>query len=276
MDKIQTEDRDAGDPPSYEAAPPPYALDDAAEDHAGQPSSPGHRTAYQAASDIVQPGIFVLSGQQIYATSNPTLSLYELNRGITNLGHATSVIEFSRVEQRKGSSDSPHVTRRVPRHIYNLHHFRSSSLSNPSQYADCFVKAVAAPSRRLGHLGLKTPRGLTSPVAHWTAAPIDMKTSTEWSRPRFIADVAGLWEAQYKKGVCKWNDMAGNDVAIEYETEHMQQPQLVITAALERGHLDALVALWCCRVWQQRLLGQPLHVVPPQHSTSGIHRKLFQ
>jgi hypothetical protein len=130
------------------------------------------------------------------------------------------------------------------RHIYDLHHTPSLIRVPSTQYAEYFIEALAA--RRLGHLGFKTAHGVPK---DWTALPVDMKGWSELHCPPFVADTAPVFEAHYRKGVCKWMDGNGHDVAIEYDSD--QQYRLLITASLQRETRDALVALWCCRLWQQ-------------------------
>jgi hypothetical protein len=50
------------------------------------------------ADDLLQPVILVLDGQSIYAESNPTINLYEVNRGIARLGRATLNVKFTRID----------------------------------------------------------------------------------------------------------------------------------------------------------------------------------
>lgn len=205
------------------ANPPPYA-----------------EAVSDSADDLLQPVILVLDGQSIYAESDPAVHLYRVNRGIAQLGPATSIVEFARIERNARS-----VKERV-RHIYNLHHTPSSLRVPSTRNAEYFIQAVAASARLLGHLGLKTARTLAE---HWTALPVDLKGWAEMQRPPFVADATPIMEAYRRQGACKWIDGEGHDVAVEYDSD--QEHRLLVTASLQRETLDALVALWCCRVWQE-------------------------
>jgi len=203
-----------------------------------------------------QPVILVLGGQSIHAESDPTAHLYEVNRGIASLGPATSKVEFARMER------SARTANQRSRHIYNLHHTPGPLRIPSTRNAEYFIEAVAAPARRLGHLGLKTAPVLGE---HWTALPVDMKGWTELQRPPFVADAAPIFEAYHRQGVCKWIDGDGHDVAKEYDSD--QGHRLLVTASLQRETLDALVALWCCRLWQQSVDQQRSQTVPTSHIT---------
>lgn len=216
--------------------------------------------------DLLQPVILVLDNLSIHAESDPTLPLYQVNRSIANLGPATSVVEFERIER------SPRTAKQRSKHIYNLHH-RQPMLRVPStRHAEYFIQAVSTPSRRLGHLGLKQARV----SERWTALPVDMKGWTEFDRPPFVVDAALVLEAHHRRGACKWIDGDGRDVAIEYDED--QEHRLLVTASLQRETLDALVALWCCRLWQLSVDQQPPRTVPTNHlaHTLPVGWKMFR
>ena len=218
---------------------------------AGPPSYT--QAASDAADDLLQPVILVLDNMSIHAESDPTVPLYQVNRSIASLGRATSVVEFARLERSAGTA------KQRSRHIYNLYH-RKPLLRVPStKHAEYFIQAVASPARLLGHLGLKQSRM----SEHWTALPVDMKGWTEMDRPPFVVDAAPVLEAHHRQGACKWTDGDGRDVAIEYDSD--QEHRLLTMASLQRETLDALVALWCCRVWQQSVDQQPSQIVPTNH-----------
>jgi hypothetical protein len=98
---------------------------------------------------------------------------------------------------------------------------------------------------------------------HWTALPVDMKGWTEVNWPPFMADAAPVLEAHHRLGACKWTDGNGHDVAMEYDSD--RERRLLVTASLQREMLDALVALWCCRLWQRSVDRQPSQIIPTNH-----------
>lgn len=162
-----------------------------------------------AADDVLQPVILVLDGQSIHAESDKTVPFYQVNRGIANLGPATFVVEFSRTEFNAVNA------RQRSRHIYNLHHPHSLQWVSSTRHAEYFIRAVAAPARRLGRLGLKWAHM----AGRWMVLPIDMKGWTEVNWPPFVADAAPVLEAHHRQGACKWTDGNGRDVAMEYDSD---------------------------------------------------------
>ncbi|OAA61967.1 hypothetical protein SPI_04826 [Niveomyces insectorum RCEF 264] len=235
--------------------------------------------------DVVQPAVLVLTNQTIHAESEPSVPLYEVSRGVAQLGSATSVVEFKRMEKRSGNG----TAQLRPRHVYNLRHVQTLARLLSAPYAEYFVEAVAAPSRRLGHLGLKNRRVLGHvSEEHYAVLPVDMKGWTERDQPPFEADAKPLFESHRRQdGSYKWTDGAGLDVALEYSDTGTEPrtgadpaPRLVVTAPLPRASLDALVALWCCRLWQQSVGRQPGKSVrtgyPLQMPTFGYSRTRFE
>lgn len=197
------------------------------------------------ADEVLQPVILVLDGQSIYAESNPTVHLYEVNRGIARLSRATLSVKFSRIERSAGN------TSQRSRHIYDLHHTPSLILAPSTEGAEYFIESLGPSTRRLGHLGFKTTHGVPE---DWMAVPVDMKGWSELHYPPFVADWAPVFEAHHRKGVCKWMNGDGQDVAIEYDSD--KQYRILVTASLRRDTLEALVALWCLRLWQQSVIRQ--------------------
>jgi hypothetical protein len=66
--------------------------------------------------------------------------------------------------------------------------------------------------------------------------------------PQFVKDAKPLFEISFKNNIYEWTDGDGNTVAVEDEGD--DQHRLIVSVSLLRETLDALVALWCCRVWQ--------------------------
>ncbi|KAL1906058.1 hypothetical protein Sste5344_008169 [Sporothrix stenoceras] len=238
----------SADPPSYTAPP-----SDGADLPSYAEAVTGATISSTFGNDIVQPTILVLDGQAIYAETDPSTHLYEVNRGLASLGEATLAVEFTRFEQRAG-----HSTNRRERHIYNLrrkpppmHLRRVTGVRNHEKgqhnknTPDYFIQSVAAPSRRLGHLGYQTTNSIRGGQWSATVLPVDMKGWAERDCPPFVDGTAPVFTARQRQGACKW--MLGDgadvdsaqDVAMEYDSE-LAVHRLLVTAPLTRENLDAL------------------------------------
>ncbi|SPO01768.1 uncharacterized protein DNG_04441 [Cephalotrichum gorgonifer] len=229
--------------------PPPYDDD---------PSNDVNKT--------LEPAILLLAAQSIHAESATSASLYQLNRGVADLTYATSEVEFSRVDRsvRTNSSDEPTVRPRV-RHIYDLKHQKGilGTLSSlPSDSPAFFIEAMSR--KTLGCMGLKK----SALRSQWRALPVDITgKASKYNFPAFVKDAKPLFEIREKKGRYEWSDSEGNAIAVEDDGEG--QRRLLVTASLQRDTMDALVALWCCRLWQYNAE----HQEPLYSGMDGVRRK---
>lgn len=97
-----------------------------------------------------------------------------------------------------------------------------------------------------------------------------MKGWTELDRPPFVADATPVLQADHRQRACKWTDGDGQDVAMEYDSDQGQGHRLVVTASLRRETLDALVALWCCRLWEHSVDQQRSQTVQTSYPTHTL------
>lgn len=80
--------------------------------------------------------------------------------------------------------------------------------------------------------------------------PIEMsKGGSNYGLPTFKKDAKPLFQIQPKENGAEWMDGDGKAIAVEDRSDEGQH-KLIITASLHRETVDALVALWCGRVWQ--------------------------
>jgi len=199
-------------------------------------------------NELWEPTILVLAGVTVHAESGDSAPLYILNRAVASITQSTERVEFERVERTiKGSTDKPVVKPRS-RHIYNLVYMKGPPGGlefMPSESPHAYVQAVSR-RVRIGSVGLKKTR-FRSRV---TALPIDTsgKNSKYAGLPSFHKDTKPLFQIQQKDGKNQWTDSDGNAVAVEDHGDG--QHRFIITASLKRHTIDALVALWCCRIWQ--------------------------
>lgn len=270
-------------PPSYTARPGPSELPayEAADVSVEAPPLPlpsmldvaDGPSGRFAGDDLLPPAVFVLDGQTIYSAADPDHTpVYTIEHTIASLAKSAYVVEFARMEPRLASPGQFKA-----RHIYNLNH-RWPPLTSPASSSSSasarllglfFVQPTAGPTRRLGSLGLKTlhASGLGAVTApdQWTVLPLNMEQVIMWL-PLFVETAPPLWEARKVQGAaCKWVEggTAGGDVAMEYEGE---LPRLVITATITRQKRDALVALWCCRLWATKRVYEQPSLAPPSRA----------
>lgn len=187
----------------------------------------------------LDPHILILSGQSIHAESADAAPLYELSRGVAKLGYATPEVSLRRVDRvvRTDANDEPAIRHRS-RPIYDLKNAKAVHAAISSELPPLFVKSVYRGG--LGTFAFDKSR-LRS---RWKALPLD----TNKNRPSiFVKDAKPLFEVRHKNGTYEWTDGNGNAVAVEDGGEETHR--LLVTAELMRETVDALVALWCCRLW---------------------------
>ncbi|KAK3943803.1 hypothetical protein QBC46DRAFT_338148 [Diplogelasinospora grovesii] len=276
----------SADPPPY--VPPPPSYSDVATTS----------TESYDGNEILSPTILVLYKQSIHAespSSGPVL--YQLNRGITGPTHATSEVEFSRVERTlkadTGTGEPVAIKSRV-RHIYNIKYDKDAG---PGRFGpQFFIRSVSR--RTVGDLALRRSSRLFR-GEKWKALPVHVDGT--YGLASFQRDREAIFEVRHRKGQrYQWVEGAGSEGgsrsrsgsvgggiggdtgntgantggntggksgkgdgkgAIAVEDEGEDQHRLIVTASLKRETMDALVALWCCRIWEYEV----------RHNTEKIH-----
>ncbi|KAI1819439.1 hypothetical protein F4861DRAFT_546830 [Xylaria intraflava] len=209
--------------------------------------------------DLIQPTILLLAGQTIHAQTTSSAPLYHLDRGIASLSRATSKVTLERVESTvRTNSDNEPSLRDRRRHIFTLEHSWTVYNSLPSNCPRFFARAAS--KRALGHVGLKKARLRSA----FTALPLDVAgTDNKLGLPGFDKDAQPLFELHKSDGRWEWADKDGSAIAVEYDADDTHR--LIVTAPLPRVTMDALVALWCCRLWEY----SAEHTEEPEHGMDG-------
>lgn len=214
----------------------------------GDPNEPpAYDDSEDGVSKTLDPAILVLSGQSIHAESADAAPLYQLTRGVARLTYATSEVELRRVDRvvRTDDDGEPAVEPRG-RHIYDLKHLKGlhGTLSSlPQDSPPIFIKAMSR--QAVGDFALKK----SVLRSQWRALPVDTTgKSSKYNWTAFNKDGKPLFEVRCKNGRYEWADTEGNAIAVEDGGE--EQQRLLVTASLKREVVDALVALWCCRLWR--------------------------
>ncbi|KAJ6789061.1 hypothetical protein PWT90_00363 [Aphanocladium album] len=263
-------------------------------------------TAHFDAARMQEPVVLVIAGQTIRAESADAPVLYEMNRGVANLGHATTTVQLSRVESAvaaakstetavleedeelvdAGSEEvqteeeevavavSPSRVKIRKHHIFDLVHPTSRVGDAPAFY----VK----PRSRTTHAGVWGLKKTQPPLlrTQWRALAADPKglryDGGKAKKPLFQV-------TKSKNGGYEWKDEKGEPLAVEERSgsgkrekrekdedeEEVVYYRLKTARSMERTLLDALVAMWCCRVWEESAEKQPqVH--------SGVQRGMSQ
>ncbi|KAM3547136.1 hypothetical protein MY1884_009716, partial [Beauveria asiatica] len=217
----------------------------------------------------VEPTIFILAGQAVYAETVDGPPAYELSRAVATLTKSTEKVEFERLDQilsAAGPADdlasSPTIRPRRPRrrprrrHLYDLRRTpkqprlglaRSRARSDAPEY---YLHSQSL-RRTLGHVGLTKARP-GGWAAGFRAMPVHVAGAT--SRARFFADDGGepLFALRRDKGGrSRWVVAADGEETLAIEDAADRQRRLILTRALPRKEVDALVALWCASTWQE-------------------------
>ncbi|KAK3935256.1 hypothetical protein QBC46DRAFT_54906 [Diplogelasinospora grovesii] len=215
------------------------------------PESPPSYNRYpDDANDTWQPTIFVLNKKSIHAESADSPPLYKLSVGCSEFGLTQAVtsqveLELKRLERTaltsKTTGETTISTRQ--RHIYNLNQIKDAcgGLDTPLY----FIQATTS-EFTLGDIGLKKLSSLY--LRGWKALPVEvsgnLRPSFKDGSPLFNISQRGDDGRRYE-----WADAVGKPIAVQ-EVEGEDQHRLVVTVTLQRELMDALIALWCCRVWQ--------------------------
>ncbi|KAK8051171.1 hypothetical protein PG993_002556 [Apiospora rasikravindrae] len=193
------------------------------------------------------PTILVLEGQSIYSESSDTAPLFQLNRGLINPRRATTEVELERVKYgvRRSKPETPTMKKPRLRHVYNLKYMNRAPGGLDSLPSGSPHYHIQSTSRQtLGHIGLKRSRIRSS----YSALSLDMSGRGDYGIPRFVKHARPCFQTQRKGDHQEWVDSEGKAIAIQEERD--DQHKLLVTAELSSDSMITLVALWCCRVWE--------------------------
>lgn len=214
---------------------------------------------------LVHPTIFVLAGQFIHIETPSSPPAYELSRGIATLTKATEKVEFERVDHTINAPSSPAdadadddgggaavpTVKRRRRHLYDLRRTakqprtgfaRSRASSDAPEY---YIHSCSR--RALGHVGLcKASRG--GYAAGFSTMPVNVAANQQ---VRFAQDGSPLFKLQKQGDFAQWvSAVEGGVGTVAVEDDKDSRHRHILMKAIRRKEVDALVALWCCRIWQ--------------------------
>jgi hypothetical protein len=183
-------------------------------------------------------------------------------------------VELSRVERTVrvnhdndyGVGETEPTVRVRARDIYTLRHThtRTAALTGGRLEGDSPSYYIEAVSRRrrgtgFGDLGIRKAHRFWS--SRWAVLPMRRSRSSNSSsfdlarfveggrRPPPVFEIRRRWKDRTHWW---WFDGDGNAVAVQDDDcEGGQHHRLVVSASLPCYTMDALVALWCCRLWEE-------------------------
>lgn len=194
----------------------------------------------------IEPSVLVLDGESIHDEASPKTPLYRLSRKVTIVIPNKSSIKFERIEHvppQKDESTARPTERR--HHMFYLVHpsnarYRTDvhpyymTAKKPSMLGN--VRLEAATSR----LQKTEFKALLS--AGRSAADDPLFDENDGKKVLFSA------KPRWMGGRCNWTDTKGKELA--FEDGKGEKPRLIITTAMEVDVRDALVAIWCLKVWR--------------------------
>ncbi|KAK8022052.1 hypothetical protein PG993_012819 [Apiospora rasikravindrae] len=231
----------------------------------------GNNNAHEE-DDLLPPVILIMAGRFVHPESARASPLYELSQDVDRLSGAYSTHTLERLEHGVAitSRNVPRITRRR-RKVYNLKHV-SPALSPSFPF-----QAQALSKQSIGNLGLCRPSGAAALhvpyflTGEGTSRVVLLKERSDggaglpkgYNAFRHAEMEAGqVFEFQQRRrqkkkklggnsigggsGYYEWAMADGGPLAIEDDADG--QHKLVVTSAVTRQTMDALVACWCLRL----------------------------
>ena len=215
----------------HDAEPPPPAYDDVVA------NPPKYK---------IGPAALILDDESVNDEASPETPLYRLSRTVTIVTHKSSSITLERLDHAapdKADTPGPPLERRHGL-FYLVHPANARYRTDVHPYY-----MTAQKPGMLGNVRLETTqsrlqrtefKALLSPGR--SAADDTLFDANDGESVLFSA------KTKWMGGRCNWTDAKGMELA--FEDGKSKKPRLVITAAMETDLRDALVGVWCLKVWR--------------------------
>ncbi|KAK7917994.1 hypothetical protein PG985_009868 [Apiospora marii] len=237
--------------------------------------------------DLLQPVILIMAGRFVHPESARASPLYELSQDVDRLSGAYSTHTLERLEH--GVAITPRNVPRITRRRRRLYHLKHVS---PALSPSFPFQAEALSRQCLGNLGLCRPAAaLHVPyfqTGEGSSRVVLLKERSDgggglpkgYNAYRHAEMEAGqVFEFQQRRrrqrpwsqrkrgsggnggrnngggGSYEWAMADGGRLAIEDDADG--QHKLVVTSAVTRQTMDALVACWCLRLWRNNYETEP-------------------
>lgn len=229
-------------PPGYDHLPPAYTSS------AGvQTSTAGVGASIE--DDSIAPGTLHLAERFVYnANSSDSPPLYELSHSISFLRETDRKVELERLDYsvRRGGASStsaagPQVNTRK-KHLYNLHH-------PPEIVSPTFPYYLESASRQtVGNLNIQKTSSSGSSRRRFAVSKLVTSSARDVDF-RQTETLFTIQRGQKKSTSYEWS-LASTKQMIAVDSEEQGLYRLEIVMAADRMTVDALVAAWCLRIWQ--------------------------
>lgn len=202
-----------------------------------------------AVQEALQPDTLRLAGRFVHSASaagEDAAGLYEINHLIDFLRETDRKVEFSRIDyslKRQPTSDSagttpagsaPQIVSRTKR-VFDLER-PYAALQEPFAY---YLRPASQSA--LGTMGVRFAKIGKSACKAWR---VRRNRDGEHEARGLLFDV------RPNNDMLDWLDGEGTRLAVEETREDMHS--LTVLVPLERARRDALAAVWCVRLWQER------------------------
>lgn len=152
-----------------------------------------------------------------------------------------------------GDAAAPRIKLRR-RHIFNLVHPTGTTAA--AETAVGYYMKPLTKTTHAGAYGLKK-KSHSLRADKWKVLPVRDKAKD--GEPRFEDKGRPLFQVAKGKsggGAYEWMDAKGVVLAVEEEEEEGMR-RLRMVERMESRVMDALVAMWCCRIWAEAVEAQP-------------------
>lgn len=201
----------------------------------------------EAAKDVLEPAVFSMAGESILVEGASSMSLYHLSRSVLSFSSKqSSAVLFERVEheapEKATSAEEPTTQRNRP--LFHLVHPVNAAYRTdiPAYYITSIAPGM------VGNIQLETSKSRLQKTEFKVMLSPNKTASNkslfdEKAQQQLLFSIKPKWVG----GRYKWTNANGGEVAFEDPKDG--QHKLVVTAHLQRGMRDALLAVWALRLW---------------------------
>ncbi|KAI5924941.1 hypothetical protein F4810DRAFT_103338 [Camillea tinctor] len=181
---------------------------------------------------LLQPEGLVLAGQLVVADTTDATPLYQMNWNVTSIPQKGSSVIFERIERPTQQNQ----------HIFYLAHPLGAQYETgtPTYYI------TSTSPDMLGNISLESSKPRFQKPDFKALLSVNKSASDD---PLFDESSEPLFHVKPKwmGGHYAWSDTEGRQIA--QEDRCGDKPRITVAKPMEKRTRDALVALWCLRLW---------------------------